>query len=105
MEDETNLTTWFLFLFVVVVVVVVVVLQLYELKERPDGVSRLLLKYGIWVELPEVPGSPIIESEKVVNPLTKRHYEIKFIGEEGKQQESTMHLSRQIWFDGNLADK
>ena len=80
-------------------------LQLVELKEIPDGVSLLLLKHGIEIELPEVPGSPIIESEKVVNPLTKRHYKIKFVGEEGIEKESTMHLSRQIWFDGNLADK
>ena len=80
-------------------------LQLVELKEIPDGVSLLLLKHGIEIELPEVPGSPIIESEQVVNPLTKRHYEIKFVGEEGVEKESTMHLSRQIWFDGNLADK
>ena len=80
-------------------------LQLVELKEIPDGVSLLLLKHGIEIELPEVPGSPIIESEQVVNPLTKRHYKIKFVGEEGVEKESTMHLSRQIWFDGNLADK
>ena len=80
-------------------------LQLVELKEIPDGVSLLLLKHGIEIELPEVPGSPIIESEQVVNPLTKRHYKIKFVGEEGIEKESTMHLSRQIWFDGNLADK
>ena len=79
--------------------------QLVELQNIPDGVSQVVLKHGIEVQLPEVPGSPTIECGKVIDPLTQPQYKIRFIGEEGEEKESTMHLGRKIWFHGDLHKK
>ena len=71
-----------------------------ELKDIPDEVKHVVLEHGIEVQFLEVPGSPTMESGKVINPLTQHQYKIKFIGEEGQEQETTITINKQIWFQG-----
>ena len=74
----------------------------------PDGVGSeevddLLLRYGSLVEFPAIPGSPVIASGEVQDPLTKTKYDITFVGMNGEEVNTKVKISRKIWFAGTTA--
>ena len=74
----------------------------------PDGVGSeevddLLLRYGTVVEFPAIPGTPVIASGEVQDPLTKNKYDITFVGMNGKEVNAKVKISRKIWFAGTTA--
>lgn len=74
----------------------------------PDGVGSeevddLLLRYGTVVEFPAIPGTPVIASGEVQDPLTKNKYDITFVGMNGKEVNAKVKIARKIWFAGTTA--
>ena len=79
-----------------------------QLDAPPEGVGSeevddLLLRYGIEVEFPAIPGSPVIENGEVQNPLTKNKYDITFIGMNGEEVNTKVKIAKKVWFAGTTA--
>ena len=79
-----------------------------QLDSPPEGVGSeevddLLLKYGTEVEFPAIPGTPVIESGEVQDPLTKNKYDITFVGMNGAEVNTKVKIARKIWFAGTNA--
>ena len=68
-----------------------------------EEVDDLLLRYGTEVEFPAIPGSPVIASGEVQDPLTKNKYDITFVGMNGKEVNDKVKIASKIWFAGTTA--
>lgn len=71
----------------------------------PKGVGNevaddLLLRYGTEVEIPGIPGAPVIEGVEIQDPLTKNNFDISFVGIDGEEVTSSVKIARKIWFSG-----
>jgi len=76
-----------------------------QLDDAPEGVGNeevddLLLRYGTEVEFPAIPGSPVIASGEVQDPLTKNRYDITFVGMNGEEVNTKVKIARKVWFAG-----
>ena len=76
-----------------------------QLDGVPDGVGNevaddLLLRYGTEVEIPGVPGTPVIVGGEVQDPLHKNRFDIAFVGIDGEEVTSRVKIARKIWFAG-----
>lgn len=74
-----------------------------QLDGPPDGIgdeeaTDLLLRHGTEVEIPGVPGSPVIVSGEVQDLLTKNTFDVTFVGINGKEVKSKVKVARKIWF-------
>ena len=74
-----------------------------QLDGFPDSVGieendDLLLKYGIEVDIPGIPGEPVIVNGEIQEPFFKSEFDITFVGINGKQVKSKVKLERKIWF-------
>ena len=68
----------------------------------------MILKQGVNAELLDVPESPQFgPGGKIVDPLQNptNHYEINFIGIDGKEVEMPVVIKQKIWFDGEVLNK
>lgn len=79
--------------------------QVVQLDGIPDGVGNevaddLLLKYGTEVEIPGVPGTPVIVEGEIKDPLKKNKFDISFVGIDGDEVTSNVKVARKIWFAG-----
>ena len=63
-----------------------------------DEVEDVLLRYGIEIEIPGIPGTPVTEGGEVQDPLTKNKYEITFVGIDGEEVKTKVKIARKIWF-------
>ena len=74
-----------------------------QLDGFPDRVGieendDLLLKHGIEVDIPGIPGEPVIVNGEIQEPFFKSEFDITFVGINGKQVKSKVKLGRKIWF-------
>lgn len=74
-----------------------------QLEGPPDGIgdeeaADVLLRHGTEVEIPGVPGSPLIVSGQVQDLLTRNNFDITFVGISGKVVKSEVKIARKIWF-------
>ena len=58
----------------------------------------MLLRHGTEIEIPGIPGAPIIEGEEIQDPLNKSKFDITFVGINGKEVKSRVKIARTIWF-------
>ena len=87
--------------------------QIVRLAEAPSGLGEsqekdMILKQGVNAELLDVPGSPQFgPGGKIVDPLQNptNHYEINFIGIDGKEVKMPVVIKQKIWFDGEVLNK
>ena len=80
-----------------------VLLKIVELDGFPDNVGfeeddDLLLKHGIEVKIPSIPGEPMIVNGEIQEPLEKSEFDINFLGINGKEVKSNVRVRRKIWF-------
>ena len=80
-----------------------VLLKIVELDGFPDNVGfeeddDLLLKHGIEVKIPSIPGEPMIVNGEIQEPLEKSEFAINFLGINGKEVNSNVRVRRKIWF-------
>ena len=76
-----------------------------QLDGPPEGVGSeevedVLLRYGVEIEIPGIPGTPVIAGGKVQDPLTKNRYDITFVGIDGEVVNTKVKIARKIWFAG-----
>lgn len=74
-----------------------------QLDGVPDGAGSeedddLLLKHGTEVEIPSIPGAPVVKSGEIQDPLDKSKFDITFVGINGKEVKSKVKIARKIWF-------
>ena len=86
------------------------VTQIVQLDDIPNGVGTegdkdLLLKKGIEVSIPDIDGTPTTAAGEVQDPLTKKNYDITFVGIDGEEVKTRVKLGRKIWFDGTKINK
>ena len=80
-----------------------VLLKIVELDGVQDNVGfeeddDLLLKHGIEVKIPSIPGEPMIVNGEIHEPLEKSEFDINFLGINGKEVKSNVKVGRKIWF-------
>ena len=80
-----------------------------QLNGVPDGVGNevaddLLLRYGIEVEIPSIPGAPEIVGGEIQDPLKKNKFDIAFVGNNGEEVTNTVKIARKIWFAGTTGN-
>lgn len=63
-----------------------------------EGEDELLLKHGIEVEIPSIPGEPVILNGEIQEPLDKKEFDISFVGINGKEVKTKAKLGKKIWF-------
>ena len=78
-------------------------LQVVQLDGFSDSVGiededELLLKHGIEVEIPNIPGEPVILNGEIQEPLDKNEFNISFVGINGKEVKTKVKLGKKIWF-------
>ncbi|KAJ7389684.1 hypothetical protein OS493_029576 [Desmophyllum pertusum] len=83
--------------------------QVIQLDGPPDGIGSedvddLLLRHGIEVKIPGIPGSPVVVSGDVLDHLTKYKFDITFVGINGKVVKSEVKIARKIWFAGTVSE-
>ena len=62
------------------------------------GEDELLLKHGIEVEIPSIPGEPVILNGEIQEPFDKNEFDISFVGINGKEVKTKVKLGKKIWF-------
>ena len=67
-----------------------------------EGEDELLLKHGIEVEIPSIPGEPVILNGEIQEPLDKNEFDISFVGINGKEVKTKVKLGKKIWFAHSL---
>lgn len=83
--------------------------KVVQLDGPPDGIGSeevddLLLRHGIEVEIPGIPGSPVVLSGDVLDHLTENKFDITFVGINGKEVKSEVKIARKIWFAGTVSE-
>ena len=76
--------------------------QVVRLGELPHSVEPQLLNLGLIVELPAIPGTPLMIEGKVVDPLQTNHYTAKYRGRQyadSKTSISVGHSDSKVFFD------
>ena len=71
----------------------------------PDDDKDLLLRHGLEVSLPDISGSPTVSGGKIIDPLKKISYDIKFIGMNGEEVKTAVKIGRKVWFDGTAINQ
>lgn len=79
------------------------VYKIIQLEGIPRDVGNkendgILLKHGIEIEIPGIPGAPVIDGGEIQDPLTKSKFDITFVGINGKEIKSKVKIMRKIWF-------
>ena len=74
-----------------------------QLDGFPDSVGieendDLLLKHGIEVDIPGIPGEPVIVNGEIQEPFFKSEFDITFVGINGKQVKSKVKLGKRFGF-------
>ncbi|XP_068716270.1 uncharacterized protein [Montipora foliosa] len=77
--------------------------QIVQLDGIPEGFGNevaddLLLRYGIEIEIPNIPGKPVIVNGEVQDPLLGDAFDISFVGIDGQEELSEVKIARKIWF-------
>lgn len=81
------------------------VLQLIELAGIPNGITEVLVNFGIEIEMP-FSGTPQIDeaTKKVIDPIKDTTYTVSYIGEGGKSSTTEIKIGRKIFFDGSVVN-
>ena len=76
--------------------------QVVALDRKPPGVDDNLIRDGLVITIPSLPGEPFRLNGEMTDPLQENEYTFEYVGKYGKKMKSTLHVAddqAKIWTD------